>query len=220
MKDAVILACSSFTDYIARAKEKTGNTCEVKWLDERLHRDPSLMNKAVSEALASLPENIGTVLVGMGFCGGSWDGVTARQRIVFPKADDCVSILLHTPEKSGYDLKQKGHLYVKCKDPGKQSFKKIFLHMTEGIDPDTVKRYHQDWIDLYDEIDIIETGLYDTKDEKYTSPVKEDADFLHMRMCRVLGSNTVMEKLLAGIWDDGFVIFEPGEKITEEKIRG
>lgn len=133
MDQAVILACSSFRDYISSAQQKMGTHHPVVWLDEELHRDPKLMRQTVLNALDQLPETIETVLVSMGFCGGSWADIPARQRIVIPRADDCVSILLRTSERRGFNLKETGHLYVKGPDPKAASFKSIFQRMTVSV---------------------------------------------------------------------------------------
>ncbi|WP_329887809.1 DUF1638 domain-containing protein [Pseudoramibacter sp. HA2172] len=43
------------------------------------------------------PKDRDTVLVAQGYCGGVWEGIAARQKIVIPRFDDCVSIALTTP---------------------------------------------------------------------------------------------------------------------------
>lgn len=42
-------------------------------LDRRLYMDPAKMRDRIVEVLENLPSDIITVLVSMGFCGGSWD---------------------------------------------------------------------------------------------------------------------------------------------------
>ena len=184
MDQTVILACSSFRDYIAAAQEKMGTAYPVIWLDERLHRDPKLMRRAVLDALEDLPESVETVLVSMGFCGGSWADVPARQRLVMPRADDCVSILLHTKDR---------HENVR-------------------------RRYHRQWQESYSHIDVIHAGIYDCDSPDYLAPVREDALFLDAEVGMVPGSNTVLEKLLSGQWDDCFCVFEPGETVTRTAL--
>jgi len=112
MEQTVILACSSFQNYISAAQQKMDTHHPVVWLDEKLHRHPKLMRQAILDALVRMPEMVETVLVCMGFWGGSWANNPARQRIVIPRADDCVSILLHTSDRRGFNLKETGHLYL------------------------------------------------------------------------------------------------------------
>ena len=218
MNHTVILACSSFRDYIAAAQEKMHTDHPVIWLDEELHRDPKLMRQAITEALGHLPESVETVLVCMGFCGGSWADVPARQRIVMPRADDCVSILLHTVERRGFNLKEAGHLYVKGPDPKAASFKGIFARMTESVDKPTRRVYRRQWQESYRHIDVIRAGIYDCDSPDYLAPVREDARFLDAEMNTVPGSNVILEKLVSGRWDDCFCVIAPGGRVTREAL--
>ena len=218
MDQTVILACSSFRDYISAAQQKMGTHHPVVWLDEKLHRDPKLMRQAILDALGQLPETIETVLVSMGFCGGSWADIPARQRIVIPRADDCVSILLHTSDRHGFNLKETGHLYVKGPDPKAASFKSIFERMTVSVDEPTKRGYHRQWQDSYSHIDVIRTGIYDCDSPEYLAPVREDALFLDAEVGMVPGSNTILEKLVSGRWGDSFCVIEPGGRVTRDAL--
>jgi len=217
---AAVLACSSFRDYLTAAQKREGTSLPVFWLDERLHRDPGEMRQAILAALERMPREIDTVLVCMGFCGGSWDGVACGRRVVMPRADDCVSILLHTETRSGYNLKEPGHLYVKGPDPAAASFAGIFARMTEGVDPAQTRIYHERWKASYCSVDIIDTGLYDCRSKAYRRPVLADAAFLEAETATVPGSTELLEALVSGQWDERFRTFEPGETITEEALRG
>lgn len=218
MDQTVILACSSFRDYLSAAQKKMHTDLPVIWLDERLHRDPALMREAILSELERLPETVKTVLVCMGFCGGSWADVPARQRIVIPRADDCVSILLHTARRRGFDLKDPGHLYVKGPDPRAASFKEIFRRMTETADEEAKRAHHKRWRDSYCGIDVIRAGIYDCDAEDYLAPVREDARFLEAEMRTVEGSNLILEKPVSGRWDDCFCVFEPGTTVTRSAV--
>ncbi len=220
MNHTVILACSSFRDYLAAAQEKMGTDLPVIWLDERLHRDPKLMRQAIVRALEGLPPEVDTVLVSMGFCGGSWADITARVRLVLPRADDCVSILLHRQDRHGFDLKERDHLYVKCADPSASSFEGIFRRMTEGVDEGQTAVYLQRWRDSYAGIDVIDTGVYDCSSDSYLAPVRSDARFLQAEVHTVPGSNLLLEKLVSGRWDEDFCIVPPGETVTKSRVEG
>ena len=65
------------------------------------------------EALHTIPESSDTVLVAMGFCGGSWKDIDTEKRIVIPKVDDCITLMLHTDDSPHFNLKQATHLYMR-----------------------------------------------------------------------------------------------------------
>lgn len=66
----VILSCSSLKDYVEAAQRAVGTAFPVIYLNRVYHRDPQEMREHVLEEFGRLPEDVGTVLVSMGFCGG------------------------------------------------------------------------------------------------------------------------------------------------------
>lgn len=211
-----ILACSSLTEYVEEAQHLAGTDLPVIYLDRLYHRDPKEMQQHILKALADrLPAGTETVLVAMGYCGGSWEGVSAPVRLVLPRVDDCVSLLLQTGDEPVSDLKEPGHLYVRAKDPKTESFKRIFMHLTEGIDEETRNRYHEDWKHLYSELDIMDTGINSCRTPEYEAAVREDADWLDAALAYVPAGTHLLEKMLRGDWDAQYLVLEP-EKPVEK----
>ena len=85
---AIILSCSSLKDYVEAAQKKENTNIPVRYLDRKYHMEPKQMREKIIEAERNLPEDVDTVLVAMGFCGGSWDQVTFSRRVVIPRVDD------------------------------------------------------------------------------------------------------------------------------------
>lgn len=214
----MILGCSSLREYIDAAQEKLGTDYPVRILDRVYHRDPEEMREHVIEALEGLDGDTGTVLVAMGFCGGSWNRVKAPCRIVIPRIDDCVSLLLQSTDRPVSDLKEPGHLYVREKDPSELSFRRIFESMTRDIDEETKKRYHEDWKSYYHEIDIIDTGINGCRRPEYIAEVRSDADWLDAELGFVPGGTYLLEKLISGNWDDQFLVTEAGGTVENVLI--
>ena len=210
----VILGCSSLKDHVEFVQGELGTAFPAVWLDQVHHRDPAEMRECAVRALGELDDGVDTVLVVMGACGGTWDGVRAPRRLVLPRVDDCISLLLTTSDEPVFDRKTPGHLYVKDKDPGKECFRWIFERLTEGLDRETVRRYHEDWKGLYHEIDVIDTGLNGCRRPEYLAAVRADADWLDAGMDVVPGGVRILRKLLAGDWDEQFLVVEPGEQVV------
>ena len=78
---AIILACSSLKDYVEEAQRKVSSNFPVIYLNRVYHRDPVEMQEHILTALQKLPETTDTVLVAMGYCGGSWEGVESLSLI-------------------------------------------------------------------------------------------------------------------------------------------
>ena len=213
MSKTVILGCSSLKEYIDEAQRKVKTNYPVFYLNRLYHRDPKEMREHIINTLTTMDKDVDTILVAMGHCGGSWDGIKAPCRLVIPKIDECVSLLLQNTDEVKSDLKEPGHLYVREKDPMKENFHAIFDKLTKNLDEDTKKRYHEDWKKYYHEIDIIDTKINDCRRADYVQVVKEDADWLGAKLGFVEGGTYLLEKLFTGRWDEQFTILERGEQI-------
>ncbi|MBO5995124.1 MAG: DUF1638 domain-containing protein [Firmicutes bacterium] len=217
----VILACSSLKDYVEEAQRRLGTEIETIYLNRLYHRDPNEMREHILDKLDKLSEGTDTVLVAMGYCGGSWEGVAKNTcRIVLPRIDDCVSLVMQLTDEPKSDLKEPKHFYVREKDPSRESIKGIFEHMAarQDLDPETTEMYHKHWQDMYDEIDIIDTPINNARSQEYFDKVKVDADWLDAKLDYVMGGTHMIEKLIRGDWDDQFLVLEPGEPATKKEM--
>ena len=98
----------------------------------------------------------------------------------------------------------------------KENFHAIFDKLTQNLDEETKKRYHEDWKRYYHEIDIIDTKINDCKRLDYVQTVKEDAAWLDAKLGFVDGGTYLLEKLFSGMWDEQFIILEAGESLSDE----
>ena len=106
----VILSCTMLLEYVAAAQKKCGTCYPVVRLDQKYHVKAPAMREHILSVISALPDEVDTVLVAMGFCGGSWQDVTVPKKFVFPRTADCISMLMTTPENYEPDLKEIGHM--------------------------------------------------------------------------------------------------------------
>lgn len=210
----VILSCQSLEVYVDAAQKAVGVDYPCVWLDRKYHYEPSVMREHVLETLAALPKEYDTVLVAMGFCGGSWDNVRADRRIVLPRVDDCVSLLLHTDDCYHPNLKQFGHMYLLDADPDKFSPERLFQDLCAKHGHDRATVTFDTWFANYRFLDIIDTGMADCYSEAFVEQAQRSADLIHCDLDYVSGSNRLLEKLLSGQWDEQFLVAEPNHTIA------
>lgn len=210
----VIFACSSLESYVEEAQGKMHTFYPVIYLDKKNHSEPQNMRQCIVAAEGELPDQVTTVLVAMGFCGGSWDSVQFSRRVVIPRVDDCVSLMLQTDGVYCPNPKEYGHLYMMERNPDDFSFEKMFQDGQmdyDGIDREMLFHFY---FDSYTNLDIIDTGLNDCYSERYAQIAQRNADFIHATLDYTQGSNLLLEKLVSGRWDRQFLVAEPGHRIT------
>lgn len=169
----VILACTSLLLHVEAAQTRMGTHFPVVELDRRLHAEPKQMRSRILEALDALPAGCDTVLVAMGYCGGSWNHIPLTRRVVVPKVDDCITLLLHTDDTPHGNLKEHGHMYFRDCDTGPYSI--------EGMKDEICRTYGMEfgtsifgsWFQNYTNADIIDTGVYDCYSEEYVAEAQK-----------------------------------------------
>lgn len=210
---AIILSCSSLKDYVEAAQKKENTNIPVRYLDRKYHMEPKQMREKIIEAERNLPEDVDTVLVAMGFCRGSWDQVTFSRRVVIPRVDDCISLLLQKTDDCVPNLKEMGHMYMVETDPDNFDMEKLCTDLPKefgGFDAEEL--YHM-FFDNYHYLDIVDTGLNDCYSEEYVMKAQINADAMNVALDYVEGSNLLLEKLVSGRWDEQFLVAEPGSLI-------
>ena len=211
---ALILACSSLAAYVATAQKSAGTRHPVRFLDRSLHLDPPRMGREIAAVLADLPADVDTVLAALGWCGGAWEGIRTPKRLVLPRVDDCVSLLLTVDEERCFNRKEAGVLYFKDRNPEQHSFRRAFALWTRNMDAEARQREEAVWQEHCTAVAVIETGLFDGHAPEYVATVRRDAEWLHVPLRFVAGGTLLLEKLCSGPWDGQFAVFAPGQVLT------
>ena len=212
----IVLSCESMEVYVAAAQKAAGTDYPVIWLSQKYHADPAVMRAHVLETISTLPLEVDTVLVAMGFCGGSWDSVDADRRIVIPRVDDCISLMLHTDDVYHPNLKQSGHMYMLDGDPVKFSPELMYQDACEKYGDEEADYLFEMWFGNYGYLDIIDTGMADCYSEEFVEMAQRSADVMGCALDYTKGSNHLLEKLMRGQWDEQFLVARPGHKIAQK----
>lgn len=216
--NAVILACSSLNGHVDAAQEKMKTDYPVVNVDRKYHEDPKQMREQLMEKLRSLPSEIDTVLVAMGFCGGSWEAIPLEKRVVIPRVDDCITLLLHTDNVWYPNLKQAGHLYLRDTDTAEYSLEAMQRKLCEQYGGMNGSMIFNSMFANYTNVDIIDTGVYDCYSEEYVTEAQRNADLIRGILDYVEGSNLLLEKLVSGQWDQQFIVAEPGQLLSNQNF--
>ena len=212
----IILVCKNLHHHLNCAQQAAGTDFPVIELDTSLHAEPEKMREKILEEIDKIPPEYTTVLVAMGFCGGSWKDVSVSRRIVIPRMDDCITILLTTTDQSISNLKHTGIMYLTDNRDDEMTIPGILSNMLEKYGEKRGRKLFQVYFDAYQQVSVIDTGAYDSYSPEMVAYAEHSADLIGATVDHVPGSNRVLQKLVTGDWDDQFLVLEPGETMAEE----
>ncbi len=213
----VFLACEAVKTQLEAAKAKYNCSHETVYFDSGLHVRPEKLKQELEKCLFQLKDADIIYLV-MGVCGNSFDGIYAPTKIIVPKVDDCITMLLTTTEVPNINLKQTGHMYMTKGmidlANSENSLGLGYEDLISKFGEKKGKRIYKLTYDSYKFFDIIDDGTYPVSEiYEETEKMAKHAE------CDLLiaeGSNIILEKLCRGDVDAQFVIFEKGALMDVE----
>ena len=189
-------------------------------LDFGLHVNPKELKHVLQETLDAAASKADTILLGYGLCSMAVVGLRATDcTLVVPKVDDCIAIFL------GSEKAYK----AQCRtEPGTYYLTKGWIEAGDSLFDeyeDLVERYGDEkaqWLmrrilKNYTRLALINTGQYEL--ERYRDYSRRTAARFGLRYEEIPGSNTLVRKLLQGLWDGDFVVASPGETITYQDFK-
>lgn len=217
--NTVIVACRTIAEELNAVANEIDCKHPILWIESSLHIDPESLRKRMQEELDHI-SNVDVVILAFGYCGNAILGLKASNyKIIFPKVDDCITMLLGSCEKRKEIASEMGTYFL---TKGWLDYEKnIWVEYQ-----DTVKRYGKVKADKiykiilkhYKRLGVIETNAFDMEDFlKKTEQVAKDLD---LSQEIIPGTLSYIKKLLNGPWDEDFVIINANETITLEHIYG
>ncbi|SDF01094.1 DUF1638 domain-containing protein [Sporomusa acidovorans] len=215
----VIVACQTLRDELALAVKETGVNFPVIYIESGLHNTPELLHKRIQEEINRL-DNVEVILLLFGYCGNSLLGIkSANAKLVLPKVDDCIPLLLGSCAVRKEISKKMGTYFL---TQGWLNFENNLIKEYERC----VERYGQArtakimkiMLGHYKRFMLIDTGAYPV--ERILPKIQKFAEHLHMCHEVVPGSLRLFLKLLRGEWDEEFLVVEPGKEIRLNDICG
>lgn len=211
----VVIACSSLAKEILNAQKKLNTNYPVYYLDRKYHINPSEMRQEIIKTLNSLDKEVDTVLVVMGFCGGSWEDIQTDKKVIIPHVDDCISLLLHTDDTPKINMKEIGHFYYRELNNKSNSLETMKENLCKKIGEKEGEELFKKWFSSINNLDIIDTGTYDSYDKNHLEQIYKDSKLIDAQVEYVKGSNIIIEKLFSKKWDNQFFILEKGKKLLK-----
>ncbi|MGN1154871.1 MAG: DUF1638 domain-containing protein [Agathobacter sp.] len=210
-----IIACAMLEDEIKHVYQSLNCDLPIVWLERGYHNTPELLRKKIQETVNELQDQ-DELLLCFGLCGNGTAGITsAKSRLILPRFDDCLNMLLCDGSRSCRGLVQTGTMYLTngwTKDS--ESFLQQYDKLLEEYDEETRDDIIEMMYAHYSSVTVIDTGCYPMED--VMDYARKTSDLLELDLKTAPGYTIMLEKLFSGDWDENFIIVEPGDTITEE----
>lgn len=190
---------------------------EYEFVSMNLHLYPEKLRKEL-QCIIERSTGYSRIILAFGLCGGAAKGLVATDCILtIPKVHDCISIFLDSDKlNEGVYEKKIGTFYLSC---GYMNSEKSILAEHRRVEDKygekkalkVLKRMYEG----YNRILFIKTGCCSEKADIQKSG--EVAKLLNLSHDTIKGSNTFIEEIVKGPWDNKkFINISPGGILKEE----
>lgn len=214
-KKRTLISCAMLEDEINALYEKLGCRYPVIWLDRGYHNTPEKLRQKLQETILSLQDQ-DEILLTFGLCGNGTAGIYSPDtRLILPKFDDCLNMLLCAGKRTKRALTEAGTIYLtRGWTLDRESLIQQYESLCEKYDEETCEMIMESMYAHYDSLTLIDTGCYNMEEvQKYAEKVNEMMNF---KIKKTQGSLQILEKLLTGCWDENFLVLSPGQAVREE----
>ena len=215
MSKSIILVCKNLRHHLEKAQQAMHTDLPLIELDTSLHKDPAKMREKILEVVSGISKEYDTVLAAMGFCGGSWRDAPIDRRLVIPRMDDCITMLLTTDDDPKPNRKEMGCMYLTDNRDDEMTIPGIRKNLIAKLGEKKGDRVFRIYFRTYSRVGIIDTGQYDSYAPDFLKYADESAALISGTVEHVPGSNRTLDKLVSGQWDSQFLILEPGRTMSD-----
>jgi hypothetical protein len=213
----IIIACYTIADELNLAIQATGVTHPVLWIDSKLHTKPEKLKEQIQGAISRI-SNVSTIILAFGYCGNALVGIKSETaRLIFPKAEDCISLLLGSTERRRALSKETCSYYLtRGWLESENNLEGEYAYCVRKFGQERALKLMRTMLKNYRHLTLIDTGAYDIA--PFKPRTEELAATLGLCHKVVEGSQRLFHKLLTGPWDEEFVQMEPGQEITLDSL--
>jgi hypothetical protein len=213
----LILACQTLKDELQLTIEQTGVNYPVVYIESGLHNHPDSLRRRIQEELDKV-DNVDAVVMVFGYCGNSLMGIkSSRFKIVIPRVDDCISLLLGSAKRRK-EISEKMGTYFLTKGwlDGESNLLIEYERCLARYGEIRTLRVMKTMLGHYRRFMVIDTGAYQV--ESIIPRTEKFAELLDMQHEIAPGSLRLLRKLLLREWDEEFIVLQPDQEISMDDI--
>lgn len=186
-------------------------------LDFGLHLKPHDLRRVLQDKIDEASPTTDVVILGYGLCSMAVVGLKATTAtVVVSRSDDCIAIFLGSCAAYKQQISQEPGTYYLTKgwiEAGDTPFSE-HAALVKRYGEAKALRMMKLTLKNYTRLAFINTGNYEL--ERYRDYTRRASEQFGLRYEEIEGSSALVQKMIAGPWDDEFVVVAPGETITYE----
>jgi hypothetical protein len=213
----LIVACRTLEDELNFALKKTKLEYPVEWIESGLHNTPKKLNARLREVLDSVEAD--RVLLAMGFCGDSIQGITPKSfELIVPRVDDCISLLIGSMEaRAKVSREHAAYFLTEGWMRGERNLAVEYQYTLEKYGEEEAQSIAKAMYGHYRTLGLLDTGIRPL--QPLIESTKKIADTLKLEQKVIPATVAYIEQLLKGPWrGDSFIVKAPGEEITSADL--
>ena len=189
----------------------------VFYMESGLHEQPRLLRARLQEMLDSL-DGYERVLLSFGQCGNALVGVIPRAALIFPRVEDCISLLIGSP-RARQSLCAACPTYFLTQGwlDGKRNLLAEYDYTLNKYGPARGAELFSEMLRGYRRIGVLDTGASDP--DAVLVQAAPLCQRLGMKAEIIPASTAYLRQLLTGPWpEERFTLLPPGRPVTEEDL--
>lgn len=225
----LLIGCEILLRELCDAIIHSSHRVDVQFLPKGLHDlgGPGLRSRLQAAVDAVDPTEYDAIVLGYGLCGNGLAGLETRDlKLVVPRAHDCITLLLGS--RAAYGQHFTAHPGTYYRSVGWNERGEAIQQQLMGMSPhratleSLIERYgesngqylfeeYRRYEEAYSRLAYIENGL--EPDASFIACARAEAREKNWSFEIVKGELTIFRRLLAGEWNEDFLIVPPAHRI-------
>ena len=223
-----LISCEVLEREADHCLNETSFEIDIEYTEKSAHEKPELLQQSIQKII-DRSDNYDAILLGFGLCGNALNGLRAGNcQLVAPRAHECCTLFLGSKKRfnelfegresmpwgsAGYCEKDGG--YLRNSDTGAViGYDRTYEEYVEEYGKENAEYIWSTIHPKRESNDVVFINIPET----YSHEVFQDFEKEMQEEKKVItieqGNMSIIRKLLTGVWDEDFLIIEPGSEIS------